>query len=62
MINPPTNSLSEGDELLSVNGTVLAGYSLEEAYEALENFNTGDLLCCVARNSLGLDKKDYFRQ
>jgi len=41
---------------------VLAGYSLEEAYEALENFNTGDLLCCVARNSLGLDKKDYFRQ
>jgi len=36
---------------------------VEEAYEALEKINRGDLLCCVARNSLGLEKdKEYFRQ
>jgi len=38
-----------GDELLSVNGKILKGLSVEEAYEVMDNINFGELLCCVAR-------------
>jgi len=56
--------LAPGDELLSVNGTILKGYSVEEAYEVLENVTSGDIVCCVARNNGGLNEleNNYFRQ
>ena len=48
MINSLTNSLPAGDELLSVNGRVLAGYSVEEV-SISDLYQPGKVNLCLCR-------------